>query len=700
MTKLSFEDRVYRLGTGYGPGALPQGRGAPPPPSPSTVLFDWDPSVDLYRDRVGGIEFTVGAGTPTLAVAHGQPCAQFNGGSHLVSTEAPFAALSDLTGGCTIYVVSERTDAGAAGSAACFSIDDSTEVTTSLDCLGWYHVSTNDALVAMSGDDAAGETAVASFGNRNMITCNAMTATTALIGQYVDRRLAASTVPAVTPHDPSGLDRCVIGATGLFGSAIVGYWTGNVFRILVCEGGYDQDIQDYLMNTYAPVRMPPGITADDAVFLYDARNAPERDRTNGINLTPTSFPRQTAALGDVCVDFDGTDDELTGSIALGTMSGNWTLYLVSSPDAVASGYPCNFEDAGNEANQHFGGGTNGNDTLGSFTSRRNSNVQIDTAFSGGPGMELGGLYVSSHEMTDTDVQAWTNKASESGATAGTYVPTGIDQVTLGCGFTSFFFDGKLFYALLVNDVRDAAIDDWLADVFQASRPWLPSAVTEADVLEVFDPNYSIDRVWKPIDGEDENLFTSGTVVADTDAAGLGLARFGPLASSVYHFDPAILKLSDHDQITCYMVGSQGGGGGTPYSIYSHYYSSVSTEGLNGVQRSGAGLAAGATAFAGSVFLAQDYSGETATDDERNLATAEFDNVNRTVEAWTNQTSSGSTAISAGDPGSANNFTVSAIIHYDTTSDSTVSYALWVNGPRDPAIEAELEARFPSGEDMS
>jgi len=215
-------------------------------------LFDFNPTRSLLVDVEGGISLADPVGGVIVVTRPGFPRgAQFNGSNYLVGA-SPFAALGDLTGGCTFYEVSNRTDAATSGSSGTFSLDSTTESTPQREALGAYHVSANNAGVALSGDDAGTEYDTIFGLTRNVVKILVYSATTSSVGLGQNVLPWGPTSVASPPHNPSGLNRVLIGASGVFagGSTVGAFHSGEVFRCLACEGPPSQDILDKLLALY------------------------------------------------------------------------------------------------------------------------------------------------------------------------------------------------------------------------------------------------------------------------------------------------------------------------------------------------------------------------------------------------------------------------------------------------------------------
>jgi len=646
----------------------------------------------MRSDRIGGRALTAaGGGVTRERDSAGHVYAQLDGASYLDAAAEDLGDLSDYASGLTAYVVLLE-DAASADNAMPLAIW-KTPAASAEGTLRVYRSGSSDYWAAGAwstsgqGNDL-GEVTVGT-GVKHVVAASWH----ATNGQFVSVGGRVTASPNATAVDPTSLARLTIGTGPWAGSLSTFYFTGRVYRVVLAAGPYSQSFADTLANYYNPRRLPPSVDTSDVRFVYDARHASLRDTLNGIDLAPASVPAVVAANGDVAMSFDGVDDELSGSLALGLLDGTLSLYVVAAPGATGSLYHLAVEDSGNSAQEHLAVLSNSTNTLGGWAVLRDGGV-ISQHY-GTHGLPVGELGVISAEITPTTLRAWLDGNLGTQSTSDTATPSGIDSVALGSYLDSTLFSNTdVLYALIVEAARDSLVEDYLHREFAESRPWIPWGVSEADALEVYDPNWSTDRFSKPASSEDVASASVGTVTDGTDAAGLGLVRLAA-SSYTYHVSPSLTKLSDQDQVTCYLVGSVN----DSYTFASQYRSSVSNESLNALIRDIAGLASGGSGYAGGVLQANEYSGETLTGDARLLTTVEWDRLAGTCEAFTNGVSDGASE-HLGDPGAAAAFLTSILWNLSATDDATVSYCLWVAGPRDPAVEAELLERFPAGEDMS
>ena len=451
----TFEQRAYRLARNGRTTTLPQGDGAPAPPiSPQSVLFDFDPAWSMTEDRAGGITLAAGGTNPvTRAVHNGRLAAVFDGTNYLLG-DSPFPQLSSLSGGCTIYAVCERTDAlntqksvvnldqaaGAGGQQVMYLAQGNTDAVVG---------GMADTGSIVFDSEAAG-------GGRNFVR---VISADYDLTEITARNSSYGSASSVSSRDPSGLDRVSIGGTLIFG--LGGDWVGRIYRVLICEGAFSQAIADYLANLYTPLRLPPMVSASDVAFLWDPRHNPYRDTLNGISLTPTSAPSRISRAGDVSMYFDGTDDELSGPIGIGTLSGEWTLYLVSEPEGSDYEYFFGVEDEGNALNESLFFGPR--ETVGPAGGiRAGGTQQVNT---NATGSVVGEIELGTLAVATSTVQALRNGVGTS-TSVRSLDPTGIDKVTLGSAIGAVIKgQGYVYFALLVNASRSEAAEAWLTANF-------------------------------------------------------------------------------------------------------------------------------------------------------------------------------------------------------------------------------------------
>ena len=214
----------------------------------------------------------------------------------------------------------------------------------------------------------------------------------------------------------------------------------------------------FFHRSVSRLRLPPAslLSHDDIAFAWDPSHNPYRDTLNGIDLTATSAPVVGSVAGHGSVLFDGVDDELAGAISLGTMSGNWVMFLVGALAGGAVGYAFCVEDAGNGAQEHA---RLGHYTVGAVAARRSGGVEASDL--SGTGSVVGKVELLTGSFTSAAIEARTNGTSN-GSTADAKAPTGIDRVTLGTAIGgNSKSNSHALYALVVNASAAAVVEPWI-----------------------------------------------------------------------------------------------------------------------------------------------------------------------------------------------------------------------------------------------
>lgn len=663
-------------------------------------LFDFDPGRSVSHDVDGGMRLAPGGSNPVAFEVHnGFRCLVTDGTNYLLGSASPFAALSDLTGGVSIYVVAERTDAGS-GAVSPMGINErgSASGANALH-MGWNGLSGGaSTLTALSANSAAATQSDVSDGvlGLNVVHSLSMHLTTTSRTAKTEGYGGASAT--ATANDPADLDQIVIGAGLLYAAADaspLGHFTGRIYRVIVREGPFSQAIADYLANLYKPLRLPPMVSASDVIFAWDVRHSPFRDTRTGADISIDSgSPVVVSRAGDVAMFFTSADsDALKATLAAQEdIDGDFTIYAVAEHDGVANPYHvlAKFDQTADPSNENL------------FLGLRDDGAGIGAYWQweevGVAHLVLGNTVTvgKAHQVTATKSATTGNTyldGVDGGVETESGVPRDIDRVLLGANSLGNYGSGYTYWLLAVRAARSAEVEAWITATFAPLKPWLPSSVDESDVLEVFDPNWSTTAMRKVSDNEDAELTVAGGVTREEDAAGLAFVRIADASASLQHTSPALAKLSDAGQVTCYMVGTHSG---TTYLYASYYGGALNNQAMTSLIRNST-LAAGVVSW-DTPTAHSDYSGATVAGDARTLATLAWDHDAETIEAFSDGVSNGSTASDV-DPGNSINFT-HMLIGNSGAADVTLSYMLWVAGPRDPAIEAEILARFPSGEDMS
>lgn len=420
-------------------------------------LFDFNPTRSLLVDVEGGIVLSDPVGGVIVANANGHKAAEFSGTNYLLGASSPFAALSDLTG-VSIYVVAEHTADGSTstvGSSICL---DRTAAAGIADRLMLANQGSDDTVRGSVTNAAATLATDAGTGlaNHNLVSAEGFHVT--LTSRTISQGAPGTASADATSVDPAGMDRCLIGA-GAFGAAVAYKMTGRIYRVLICEGAFDQAVADYLAQLYTPRRLPPSVDPADVVFVFDARHGLYRDTLSGLDLTPTSAPYRVARGGDVAAYFDGTDDVLTGVWPdTGDLAQEYTCYLVAEHE-VAGGIAYGWDvHTTSTTGSGATGGLRNTGSTGAYTFKKESSV-FEVEYSGGFST-IGKIHLATSRFSPTELEAWLDGAGN-GATAATRVPVSLDRFRVGAGIGFFGPEKRVYYCLMVRGGRDATAETWI-----------------------------------------------------------------------------------------------------------------------------------------------------------------------------------------------------------------------------------------------
>ena len=250
----------------------------------AAVLFDFDPVASLVQDRKG-IALTDPVGGVVLSKGPtGHYGAEFSGSNYLTGA-SPFAALSDLTGGVSIYAVCERTDA-VVNSQCALSIDEAAGAASTNE-IAVVQVG-NDPVVAYTYGAGAGSFNIGAVAPRDVVNVLSGHITTTTVEARLGGYSAGS---SATTHDPASLDRLLIGANSIFGF-ISSFWTGRIYRVVVKEGPFEQAFSDYLSSLYIPPSSNAweGPNADDLQVWWSAESPTESLEGGAIAFSEVGSP--------------------------------------------------------------------------------------------------------------------------------------------------------------------------------------------------------------------------------------------------------------------------------------------------------------------------------------------------------------------------------------------------------------------------
>lgn len=449
----------------------------------ANVLLDYNPAVDL-----GSPGYTYGgSGAVTLGNRRGLPCAEYDGVSALYGP-ALFENLSDLTGGVSIYLMIEQDIKYAAGGAAGVFGQRRVAAATQRDCLGVYQVHVGTAFVGLVGDDAAASTPI-SYMSKKGVVFHSMHVTTAEV-RVRNLHSGGNVAAAPTaPHDPSGMDQSVIGASAVFG-AVNAWFTGAIYRIVVVEGAYDAALDAELQALYTPI---PGLMFDfDPVRslteeLFD--RVALTDPIGGVALAASSTGAEGAA-------FDGTNylTSLPPFETLAELNGGLTVYSVMQQDAAGStsGY------GGVWSIDRTAGATfadrlsvsrlDSNDTVYSYV--HNSDATVAATHYYNAKVPRGVVAFHAAQYSATVRYAGLGGALTNSADFTSVSPVGMDRIVIGAASYGTAVDyyhstGVTMRVLFCEGPYKQTVMDALISKYAPVR--IPPGVRGADVISLFDP---------------------------------------------------------------------------------------------------------------------------------------------------------------------------------------------------------------------
>ena len=434
----------------YSPSAAPD--------AAFNVLSDWDPSFSYTVDRTAALVYAEsGTGISRVKVG-GNWCAEFDGAGALASASSPFAALSDLSGGVSVYVVADRTNV-AASQLGVFSLDDTANTPTTLSStiLGVWNNASQLSSVSVydpSGVATSDSQAVTTGAVRVLSYHATTTARTA----KVDGTGEAET--SGTERSPASIDRVTIGAYATIGYAQP--FVGRIYRVLICEGAYNADVTAYLQGIYTPPRIPDGVAEADVLFLWDPEASYTRDWAgSGQNLTATGTITETVRAGHPCAEF-AVDSYYSGTPPFSSLPGDVTIYGVGEVQA-ASGIGIGISVC--RAGAWTSGGIMSliRDSVGGGAGAQLAPTFV-ADYKGGPATP-GTVYATTAQFSAATVEAWLDGVSN-GSSAHAAAPTAMDQLTVGESPSAAGYGAtRWYYLLMVSGTRDTAIETWLAANF-------------------------------------------------------------------------------------------------------------------------------------------------------------------------------------------------------------------------------------------
>lgn len=424
---------------------------------PGTVLFDWDPSYSTTVDKEGGIALSWVGDDLGTEVTRGKTCVNFDGVSHLVSSESPFAALSDLTGGVSIYVVCERLDH--TGFQAFFSMSNGTSgeriYVSGSSVSNSIAVGKTDAFTStFDADSVLPE-------NEPAVVSGHLTTTEAAIKKN------GAGASAAAAGDPSGLNRVSIGS--LIHSAGISFFIGRIWRVVICEGAYDPAMLAYLKRQYLPVpRLPDGVAPSEVLFHWDPRVSGTKDWAGSTQTLSEvgTVPAVTDRAGHPCRLLSGSN-HLRGTPFVSELTGEYpiTVYRVAELESNgtfgATGFTLWDTVSANVNRLQCGGPRTTAGTGFSAALYDSSTAAVDQSNSVGV---VGTVARATSQFTSSAVEAWHNGVSNGGTAHANLEPLSLDYMDLG-GVSFTFGAAYEYYCLVVRGTRDTSVEAWLDAYF-------------------------------------------------------------------------------------------------------------------------------------------------------------------------------------------------------------------------------------------
>lgn len=427
------------------------------------VLFDFDPAKSTTEDVIRGISASqVGTGF-SLETARGNVCTVFDGAGALVFDGAPFSALSDLTGGVSIYAVCERTDVSASADGVVHIDDASAGSGEHVLASNWNG---NDTLSVLSYEASGAKFDTGSPLVRNQVSVLSGHITTTSIDAKID---GAGSPTAIAATDPSGLDRVVIGNQSIAtdpGSSTAGL-QGRIYRVLICEGAYDADVLAYLQGLYgqgAP-RIPAGVSQDDVLAIYDPEWSRRNEWAGDQTLAETGTVTFAWRNGSLAAEFGGGgNDYLSGTPPFTDFSGRLpvTLYQVGEADAsgAAGAQMFSIQDTTYDAESLSNVLRVGIGNL-ALVYDASAVAQSNTTSLG----VAGRIHQATTELTNSTLSTWLDGTAGSATATSGKTPSSLDAIHVGDIPGSTRIAGKVHYAIMVAGERSAEVETWLASEF-------------------------------------------------------------------------------------------------------------------------------------------------------------------------------------------------------------------------------------------
>jgi hypothetical protein len=437
----------------------PQGNGAPAPPSPSSLLADFDPTRHR-EDRAGG----GWTGTIPSPVAHAYT---FDGSSNYAAATSPPVVDHSAAVPYTVYAVVRPSAADVAGTTTLCSsgIDGSNYWTVQYRPSGVLRIlvaagglfSLNDATPSL----VAGTTYVLAFEFASLTELNI----------WVD---GVEDTATVTSRDPGNLLDFSWGRGSPLSQSPF-YSSNTLLRGLVYSGAYDAEITAYLQGLYSPARIPPGVASSDVLFLWDPEASYRRDWAGTWQtITPSGTVTESVRAGHKCATLASTAYYTVPTSPIPTYADEvpYTVYAVAETTSDGKTQSYLFQVT---AANILGGSANAilRDTastgaLSVVYTNAGALSQAASHSGTGIGATPGTVYSVTAEFGASALQAWMDGFS-SGSVAHAASPTGMTNCYMGGSGTATggaLNEGcVLYYVCAVRGTRDTAIEAWLAANF-------------------------------------------------------------------------------------------------------------------------------------------------------------------------------------------------------------------------------------------
>lgn len=441
----------------------PQGNGAPAPPSPSTLLADFDPTRHR-EDRAGG----GWTGTIPSPVAHAYT---FDGTTNYAAASSPPVVDHSAAVPYTVYAVVRPSADDVAGTGGARTICSTSVEGSSGDFWATYFIVGGLRLLVAAG-------AVASLNDKAVTLVEGQTYVIAFefaslteLNIWVD---GVEDTATVTSRDPGDFNAFSWGKRAA-GTAF--YSSPTLLRGLVYSEAYDADVTAYLagLYDYSPSAAPDA--AFDVLSDWDPSFSYTVDRTAALTYAEsgTGFSRVKVG-GNWCAEFDGSGALVASGAPFTTLSdltGGVSIYVVAERTDVA---------ATAKALLGIGRDTGTIDNFDIVSAAWNStNVSVNVYDAAGgatldtttdPGRNT--VAVLSLHATTTARTAKLDGVGTAEASGTTRDPAGMDFFSIGASLLfsasppllSVAFPGRIYRVLVCEGAYDADVLTYLAGLYQ------------------------------------------------------------------------------------------------------------------------------------------------------------------------------------------------------------------------------------------